>query len=81
MEPRNLIALCPSLVTSTLITSIFFIIRVLTQLAGELGLAPHQPFNYITLYTVYEIPTGSMGRTRKSSSFTGDWFLLHLQCC
>lgn len=49
MEPRNLIASCPSSVTSTLITSFFSIIRALVQLAGELSSAPHQSVNYIAL--------------------------------
>lgn len=49
MEPRNLIAPCPSSVTSALITSLFYIIRVLVQLAGDLGLASYQAVNYITL--------------------------------
>lgn len=48
-EPRNLIAPCPSSVTSTSITSVFCIIRALVQLAGELGLVPNQSVNYIAL--------------------------------
>lgn len=49
MEPRSLIVPCPSSLTSTLITSIFCIIRALVQLAEKLGSASYQSVNYIAL--------------------------------
>lgn len=81
MEPRSLIVPCPSSLTSTLITSIFCIIRALVQLTEKLGSAPYQSVNYIALWGCVRCPTGRMEKTRKSSFFIGNWFLLHLLCC